>query len=263
MNSILILVTLILFSAIPALAIYFWFHAARYPISLIKFLLILLTGAAVYFPALLMQSFFPDNFIVPGRIGIIINMFLPIAFTEELSRLIVLLIFFAITHFIIKKKNTGKIIAETNLPAENIPGDNTPARNIPVDNTFAATDKPRLSYSEVIYGTAVGLVAGFGFAILENAAYGTVHTNVILLRLLAAAPLHGACGARIGSAAVLFPKHPLQALLRFLTAIVIHGIYNSMIVIPGIASIAAVFIALFSLASVIVSIHNGMKRKTA
>ena len=223
MNGWLVLALLILSSSLPALAVFLWFRIARYQFSSIRFLLVLLTGAAAFFPALILQSFFPSDFYVAGRIGLLVQIFLPIALTEETSRLIVLLVFFAV------------------------------ARRIDGKNDVSAL--------AVTYGTVVGLIAGFGFAILESAAYGAANADVILLRLFTAAPIHGACGARVGSAAVLFRSHPGQGLLRFLTAVVIHGIYNSMIVIPGFASIAAVLIALFSLASVVLSIRGGMKRK--
>ena len=106
-------------------------------------------------------------------------------------------------------------------------------------------------------GTAIGLVAGLGFAILESAVYGAVDTNVILLRAFTAAPLHGACGSRIGAAAVLFRSNFPQAFLRIVTATAIHGIYNLMVIRPGISSIAAVLIALSAFVTVILTIRGG------
>jgi RsiW-degrading membrane proteinase PrsW (M82 family) len=249
MNGWWIITLLILSSSLPALAVYLWFRIARYPISLTKFLLILLTGAAAFFPSLILQSFFPPDFNIAGRMGLLAQIFLPIAFTEELSRLIVLLVFFALAHRI-----------NLNQLKESISSDSGDGTAPPVAPASAAAHS---GYGTVVYGSAVGLAAGFGFAILESAVYGAIHSDVILLRLFTAAPIHGACGARIGSAAILFRGHPGQGLLRFFTAVVIHGIYNSMIIIPGFASIAALFIALFSLASAILSIHGGMKPKAS
>jgi len=237
MSGWLILALIILSSSIPVLAVFFWFHVSRYPLSSIRFLLIVLAGAAAFFPALVLQSFFPQDFSIPGRLGLIIQIFLPVALTEEFSRLLVLLVFFYIT----RKIDAGRRSIET------------------IHSGVSASVSAPAGYGTVIYGSAVGLVAGFGFAILESAAYGAANPGVTLLRLFTAAPIHGACGARIGAAALLFRTHPTQALFRFLTAVMIHGIYNFMIVIPGFISIAAVLIALFSLASAILSIHGGMK----
>jgi RsiW-degrading membrane proteinase PrsW (M82 family) len=250
MNGWGIIALLILSSSLPALVVYFWFRVTRYPISLTNFLMILLTGAAAVFPALLFQNFFPRDFNIAGRVGLLAQIFLPIAFTEELSRLVVLFVYFAIARKISFNPPSKDDIhsgsaGETVLPA-------VPARA-----------EIHTGYGTVVYGSAVGLIAGFGFAILEGALSGAVHSDVIFLRLFTAAPIHGACGARIGSGAILFRAHPGQGLLRFFTAVVIHGIYNSMIIIPGFASIAALLIAVFSLASAIFSIHGGMKPKAS
>ena len=211
---------LILASSIPAIAVYFWFRIARYPFSTVRFLLILLAGATAFFPALILQNISLMNFTISGRWGLIVQIFVRIALTEELSRLLVLLCYFKIS----RRLNSG------------------------------------LTYGDVILGSATGLVAGLGLAILESAAYGAVNTGIILLRLFTAAPLHAACGARAGAAAILFRSNPVQAFFRFLTAVAIHGIYNYMIILSGLPSLAAVLIALSALASSILTIHSGMPK---
>ncbi|MCL2479875.1 MAG: PrsW family intramembrane metalloprotease, partial [Treponema sp.] len=109
-------------------------------------------------------------------------------------------------------------------------------------------------------GAAVGLVVGLGFAALENASYGTADINITMLRAFTAAPLHGACGSRVGSSLVLFRERPIQALTRFLSAVIIHGTYNFMLLIPGVLPpIAAVLISLTALASSVVTIRSGMR----
>jgi len=246
MSGWLLLTLIILSSSIPALAVFFWFRVSRYPFSPIRFLLLLLTGAAAFFPALILQSFFPPNFFIPGRLGLIVQIFLPVALTEEFSRLLVLIVFFYISTKIDTRQRTIEAVHSGGS-----------METTPLAAPESASTLP--GYASVIYGSAAGLVAGFGFAILESAAYGAANPGIILLRLFTAAPIHGACGARIGSAAMLFRTHPAQALFRFLTAVMIHGIYNFMVIIPGFISLAAVLIALFSLASAILSIHGGMK----
>jgi RsiW-degrading membrane proteinase PrsW (M82 family) len=98
-----------------------------------------------------------------------------------------------------------------------------------------------------------GLVAGLGFAVVETAMYGVGNFSVALVRAVTAAPLHGACGARIGLAVAHLRDAPGMALARFLYAVGIHGMYNFMIVSAGIPQgirpvfpILIAFTALFS-----------------
>jgi len=108
--------------------------------------------------------------------------------------------------------------------------------------------------------TAAGLVAGLGFAILENSVYAALDTRVLLLRAVTAAPLHAACGSRVGGASVMFRTNPIQAAMRLIAATAIHGIYNFMVAVPGFPSIMAILIALSALASSIVFIHGGWEK---
>ena len=232
-----VLVFLIFISAVPAIVVYFWFRFARYPFSLLRFLISLLAGAAAFFPALLLQYFFSSVggffFGIMGKWSLFGEIFIRIAFTEELSRFILLFILFLIS-------------ARFNPQAG------------PVRPAAGPVDSPALSYGDVTAGSAAGLAAGLGFAILESAAYGASNAGIALLRIFTAAPLHGACGSRIGAAAVMIREHPVQALFRFFAAVAIHGIYNFMIILPGFPSITAVIIALSALASSILFIHGGM-----
>jgi RsiW-degrading membrane proteinase PrsW (M82 family) len=98
-----------------------------------------------------------------------------------------------------------------------------------IDGSFAAT---------------LGLAAGLGFAVLENASYGLADIQITLLRAFTAAPLHGACGIRAGAAVFIFRQHPLKAFFMFLSAVLIHGAYNLMILIPALPSLLAVPAAL-------------------
>jgi len=226
MSGIWVMILLILFSSIPVLAVYAWFRLAKYEFSIARFLFALLAGAAAFFPALFLQDLL--NFSGYGGKGsLFLQVFIRIAFTEEISRLLMLLIFFFISSRLEK--------AENGQP---------------------------LTFRVIKNGTATGLVAGFGFAILESAVYGASDTGVLLIRAVTAAPLHGACGSRIGAAAVLFRSNPGQALLRIVTATAIHGIYNFMVAMPGIPSLAAVLIAISALATAVITIH-GMAYESA
>jgi RsiW-degrading membrane proteinase PrsW (M82 family) len=232
MSGLWVLFLLIFVSSIPVIAVYIWFRIARYPFSLVRFLFSLLAGGAALFPALFLQNFFHGFFPVVGRWALLSQIFIRVALTEELSRLLMLFIFFWISSRFL------------------------PGSAVYRGGAQDAGSAQSLSYSIVKQGTAAGLVAGLGFAILENVIYGAMDTGVLLRRVFTA-PLHSACGSRVGAAAVLFRSHPIQALLRFLTSVAIHGIYNFMINMPGFPSIAAVLIALSAFASSILSIRSG------
>jgi RsiW-degrading membrane proteinase PrsW (M82 family) len=90
----------------------------------------------------------------------------------------------------------------------------------------------------------LGLAAGLGFAALENAFYGLADIHITLIRAFTAAPLHGACGIRAGTAVFLIRRRPAKALFAFIYAVLIHGAYNLMILIPAIPSVLAVLTAL-------------------
>ena len=216
----LVLLVIIFISSIPVIAVYVWFRIAKYKFRLVRFLLALLAGAAAFFPALILQSFLNFSISAGGRLELFYHVFFRIAFTEELSRLLMLFLFFYIESRVAKD----------------------------------GSEQP-LSWSGVNKGAATGLVAGLGFAILENAVYGASDIRVLLLRAVTAA-LHGACGSRIGAAAVIFRTNPVQALFHIFAATTIHGVYNFMAALPGLPSIMAILVAFSALFTAISTIHN-------
>jgi RsiW-degrading membrane proteinase PrsW (M82 family) len=113
------------------------------------------------------------------------------------------------------------------------------------------------------WGSAAGLLAGLGFSIVENAAYGAADFRVTLPRVFTAALLHGACGARIGSGLLLFQDQPRRGVFRFFSAVVIHGVYNITVARAGFPVLLAVLIALSALASSALEIRGGMKAGAA
>ena len=222
----LVLIMLLL-SSLPVIVVYIWYRFAKYQISLIQFLFILLAGASAFFPALVLQYLLSFSFPTSGRLALFYNFFVRVAFTEELSRLLALIIFFWIS---------GRIKPDERSGAD-------------------------ISWSVVKKGTAAGLVAGLGFAILENAVYASSNPHILLLRAVTAAPLHAACGSRVGAAAVMLRSNPVQAVLRLFTATAIHGIYNLMVTRPGFPAIMAILIALSALFTAISTIHNGWETR--
>jgi RsiW-degrading membrane proteinase PrsW (M82 family) len=237
MSGIGVLLILLFVSSIPVIAVFMWFRFARYPFSLPWFSIALLAGAVSFFPALFLQNLFTAinaNFYAMGKWGLIAEIFVRIAFTEEFSRLLILVIlFFSFRRFY-------SAFRQTQPPNE--------------VNTVSA----------VTMASAAGLIAGLGFAVLESAVYGASNPGNALLRTFTTAPLHGACGFRVGSSAAMFRGKPVQAVFRFLSAVVIHGIYNFMLIIPGFfPAIAAILIVLFALATSILAIRNGMTGEKA
>ena len=236
MSGLGVLIFLLLISSIPAIAVFIWFRLARYPFSPLRFSCALLAGAISFFPALVLQNILSaaTSGIVYaiGKWGLIAEIFLRIAFTEEFSRLILLaILFFAISRL----RPAGQASPDPQNPGAPPP------------------------ISPATMASAAGLIAGLGFAIIESAVYGASNPGNALLRTFTAAPLHGACGFRVGSSIAMFPERPLHAVFRFLSAVVIHGLYNFMLIIPGfLPSAAAILIALFSLTSAILVIRSGM-----
>lgn len=240
MPGIGVLIILLFISSIPAIAVFMWFRFAHYPFSLRRFSFSLLAGAISFFPALLFQNLLDAAgtriFYAMGKWGLFAEIFIRIAFTEEFSRLIILVVLLLLI----------RRFSSIEQPGQDLTTPQEPNCNTGISaNTMAS---------------AAGLVAGLGFAVLESAVYGASNPGNALLRIFTAAPLHGACGFRVGSSAMMFRDRPIQAILRFLSAVIIHGIYNFMLIIPGIiSSIIAILIALFALATSILSIRNGMK----
>jgi RsiW-degrading membrane proteinase PrsW (M82 family) len=221
----LILLIIIAVSSMPVIAVYVWFRIAKYQFTLIRFLLVMITGITAFFPALVLQDLI--NFkITAGRLELFYHVFIRIALTEELSRLLMLAIYFFISGYLV--------------------------RNIDRSITEQAA-----SWNNIKMGAATGLVAGLGFAILESTVYAASDIGILLLRTVTAAPLHAACGSRVGTAAIMFRTNPFQAIFRILSATAIHGVYNIMISRTGASSMMGILIAFSALFSSIAIIRGG------
>jgi RsiW-degrading membrane proteinase PrsW (M82 family) len=208
---------LIIITLLPLISVYLWFRISRFPVKLPWFLLAFLGGAAALFIAVLIQNLFSP----PGgdRVeGFFFRLFIKIAFTEELGRFLILLLFFRLRSLLSRR-----------LPMEPAP--------------FSL-------------GPAAGLLTGLSFAAVETISYGSANMHIVLLRLFTTAPLHGACGARDGVAAVLCTRNPVRALMRFLSAVIIHGMYNFMVVRTGFYSIFAILIAVTALVASLQEIRS-------
>jgi len=236
-----ILLVLILVSAIPAIAVFIWFRVARYKFSTVVFFISLFVGATSLFAALFLQGFVSGIDILPpltDSVGLFMEILIRIALTEELSRLLLLIPLF----LLFRRFNvTGWTTDWARQPKY---GENgiTP---IPLAETM---------------GKASGLVAGLGFGILESAIYGAADPFNAFLRAFTATPLHAACGSRVGSSIMTFRERPALAVFQFISAVVIHGIYNLMVVFPGrFPPFIAIFIAFSALFSSVQAISRGMR----
>jgi RsiW-degrading membrane proteinase PrsW (M82 family) len=214
MTGIWILVLVIFISALPIALVFIWFRVMRFPLSPWWFLGFLAAGAAAPLFAGFLQSLFPPLFGIDMG-TLFFKLFVQVALTEEAGRLLVILFFLSL-----HRRFSRQI--------------------------FGAA-----SFS---FGAAAGLLGGLGFAVIETASYGAADPGAALLRSFTSVPLHGACGCRVGIAAVNLPHSPFRALVFFLYAIAVHGMYNFMVVSPGLPPvfpIALVFAALFSSIQVI------------
>jgi hypothetical protein len=81
--------------------------------------------------------------------------------------------------------------------------------------------------------------------------------GIAFIRAFTTAPLHGACGARVGAAAADLRETPFPALMRFLSAVAIHGMFDFMILLRGVPWVLAILTAFSALASSILFIRAG------
>jgi RsiW-degrading membrane proteinase PrsW (M82 family) len=223
MSSLWILLLLIFISALPALAFFIWIRLRRYPLSPKWFLAALAGGVTALLIAAFLQSFFPVSTEASLRL-ILFKTFVQIALTEEAGRLPALL-------FLLRRRRLSQAAHDYQDPG-----------------------RP-LTEKDLSFAAAIGLISGLAFAVCETASYGAVNLPLALLRAFTAAPIHGACGARVGTAALTWKQEPVRGALRFLSAAALHGAYNFMIVLPGFPSILSILIAFSALASSIMVIR--------
>jgi RsiW-degrading membrane proteinase PrsW (M82 family) len=208
------LLFLILIAALPALLLFLWYRLVHCPLSPGWFLIFLLGGASSMLLALLLQRLIP---VLSGP-------------STSLLGDIGATLFNQFCRIAATEELSRLLVFMILFPLARIKGENA-----------------------VLRGSAAGLAAGLGFALMENASYGASDIGIALLRTVTSAPLHGACGARVGAAAASLGGAPF--LIRLLSAIAIHGMYNFMIFGSGALAIMAILAALCALISSILSIR--------
>ncbi|MDR2053019.1 MAG: PrsW family intramembrane metalloprotease [Treponema sp.] len=168
--------------------------------------------------ALLVAGFFQSLFPPLNNLdlqSLLFRLIVQIALTEEAGRLMILLILRLVL---------DRFVKAPALPAENL-------------------------------GSALGLLTGLGFAVIETATYGAADLRIALLRAFTAAPLHGACGSRVGVAVFSFREAPFRGVFRFIAAAVIHGVYNFMVINPEMPIVFPILLVAASLLSALQTIR--------
>lgn len=215
-----VLLFLILIAALPVLLLFLWYRLVRCPLSSGWFLIFLFGGASSMLLALLLQRLIP---VLPGPSA---------GFLGGMGATI----FNLFCRIAATEELSRFLVFMILFPLARIRGENA-----------------------VLRGSAAGMVAGLGFALMESASYGASDIGIALLRTVTSAPLHGACGARVGAAAAGLGEGLLPVIMRLLSAIAIHGIYNFMISGSGVLAVMAILAALCALTSSILSIRAQLK----
>jgi RsiW-degrading membrane proteinase PrsW (M82 family) len=215
-----ILILLILISSLPVLAAYVCLRLIRFPVNMRWFFGSLAAGAAAVILAGFLQSFFPPSSGM-DRGALFFNLFIQVALTEELGRLVFLLLFLWFYR------------------------------------RFFVNADPNADPDTVPFKAAAGFITGLGFAAIETAVYGAANPGSALLRALIAAPLHGACGCRVGLAAAYLRDSPLRALLFFIYAVAIHGMYNFLVMTPDLPPVFPILLVFAALLSAFKVIRRG------
>jgi RsiW-degrading membrane proteinase PrsW (M82 family) len=214
MNGVPVLFLLLLIALLPAIPLYIWFRVRRF--GDLPFFLALGAGVFTVVIAALGHGFFVPLREQDGVGALALGVF-RISLVEEMSRLLCLYLLF-------------RFCSIARIPA----GSQT-----------------------AFFGAPSGLAAGLGFAAAEGIFYSVSNPGAALWRIFArrifATALHAACGARIGTALSLLidtdRKQAPAAAVMILTAMLIHAMYNFCILNPRVPSFLAALLALFFLAS--------------
>ena len=209
---------IILISSLPLIIALIVLH--KRGISSIWFFVCTIAGFFSVAIVLLLNNFFPVLSI--SERNNIFNILIRAAFTEELSRFIVLMPLLAIA---LQKRGGRSAVVDP-------------------------------SYDNSAWGGIAGLITGLGFAAAESIFYEILTPGAALLRAFSAAPLHGACGARVGTACIYFRSRPMYALYLFLSAAVIHGMYNLFLISYHLPSVLALMLAIAAMGSQMITLKK-------
>lgn len=108
-------------------------------------------------------------------------------------------------------------------------------------------DRPPI---EAFEGVFAGAALGLGFALVENSWYIADATIVLLLRGVTAVPLHAVAAGYIGWS-MESPARLGRIGAGWIAAVLLHGAYNAMIAIGGLAAAATIVLVGVSIALLI------------
>jgi hypothetical protein len=219
MSAVLIVGLMIFIAGLPVVA-GCWYFRAKHAVALRAFLAAMLAGmAAVLLAAgaqVLVAPLSPQPNLQSGtKWAILYIIFVEIASTEELARLLMLML--------------GTSILKKTLGAD--------------------------SGKKVALVRVIGLISGFSFAAVETIFFTMSSLGSGLIRAISAAPLHGACGIRAANALLNAKRSPGLSVLSILFAIALHGIYNFLAQRGGLFPYLGVGLAVTALISGVQSIR--------
>jgi hypothetical protein len=96
---------------------------------------------------------------------------------------------------------------------------------------------------------SAGMIAGLAFASVETASFAAANPMSAPVRLIGAVLLHAACGMRCALAASAVFSRKLSGILKFLSAVSIHAVYNLVTTRGGFFTVLAILLAISSFAS--------------
>ena len=226
LQAVFLLLAIVLMPLVP---VFIWFKKKNF--GTLRFLLAVTAGVLTVLIAALLQSFFPLHLSGTSElVSLLFGVFIRVSLIEELCRALLLFLLF---HF--------------------IPYSKVMYKNDQYKRTFEKEGS-----ASPFFGAASGLAAGLGFAAAESIFYSLSNPGIALLRLSSAA-VHAACGIRTGAALGIISKSRFNAFTLFISAFLIHSIYNFSVLNPVIPVFLPVFIAFAALASSLVSVYFGSR----
>lgn len=210
------LIIIITLASLPIIITYLYLKQISSRFSIWLFITALAVGALSMLAGSVLQFLLPLARSA-DRFSLIYTVFFRNAFTEELGRYVLFLLLFFVLPKLYYTQETGP----------------EPFGPLPRDL--------------VIF---FGILAGFSFAMLETLSYGLLNVQLIIVRTLTSAPLHAACGARIALSASLTTSGGFaRALFYGVSAVLIHGIYNLLLLFPSALAVLPVILAYVALGS--------------
>lgn len=210
-------------SALPVIAIFFYLKKRVPQFGNWLFIAALAAGSLSMLLASLLQIALPT--VNAGTfLALIYTVFIRNALSEELGRLLILILLFWILPIFYRYN----------------------------EHEMSEGQRPLPLHMSVF----IGVISGFSFAMLETISYGMLNLQLVIVRTLTSAPLHAACAARVGVAVWLIFKgdepqrgNMVKAIFYGISAILIHGIYNLLLLFPSSFAVLPVILAYIALAS--------------